>query len=410
MPDIQAKKTALVLTGGGARGAYQVGVLKAISELHPKQAPNPFTIISGTSAGALNAVALASSANNFRLGVKKVERIWANLEVEQVVKSRHRDMAKNVLRILYSFFNSGVVANRPVSLLNNDPLRDLLDRVIRFENIQPRIDAGLLDAVAVTSTSYVTGNCVSFFQGREDLSRWHRSKRIGMRDKLGVDHLMASSAIPGVFPSVKIGKEFFGDGSMRQLAPLSTALKLGAERIVVIGMRGHNRQPVEPKRDHSPTVAQMLGHIFSSAFIDALEGDLENLQRVNELIGILQNEAPGSEVASNYKPVDVLMVRPSIDFDKIASEHINDLPKGLRRGLAAIGATRGGGGNLASYLLFHRNYCNELIEHGYQDALNQRDTIEEFFTGIDSLPNGVSPSEDKAGLLSRMRIGGQKSG
>ena len=401
MPDIQSKKTGLVLSGGGARGAYQVGVLKAISELHPKQAPNPFSVISGTSAGALNAVALASSANNFRLGVKKVERIWSTLQVEQVVKSRHRDMAKNALRLLYSLFNSGVAASRPVSLLDNEPLRKLLDQVIRFENIQPRIDAGLLDAVAVTTTSYVTGNCVSFFQGKEELSRWHRTKRIGMRDALNVDHLMASSAIPGVFPSVKIAKEFFGDGSMRQLAPLSTALRLGAERIVVIGVRGHNRQPIEPKRDHSPTVAQMLGHIFSSAFIDSLESDLENLQRVNELIGILQNEAPDSVAGTVYKPIDVLVVRPSIDFDKIASEHICDLPKGLRRGLAAIGATRGGGGNLASYLLFHQNYCKELIKHGYQDAMTQRETIEEFFAGTASFSPG---SDNSGGILSRMRF------
>ncbi len=402
MPDQQAKKTGLVLSGGGARGAYQVGVLKAISELHPKQAVNPFSIISGTSAGALNAVALASSANNFRLGVKKVERIWSTLEVEQVVKSRHRDMAKNAIRFLISLFNSGVGADRPVSLLDNQPLGKLLDQVVRFDNLQKRIDAGLLDAVAVTATSYVTGNCVSFFQGREELSRWHRTKRIGMRDTLGVDHLMASAAIPGVFPAVKLGKEYFGDGSMRQLSPLSTALRLGAERIVVIGVRGHTRAPVEPKRNHSPSVAQMLGHIFSSAFIDSLESDLENLERVNELIGIVQNEAPAFVESTAYKPVDVLVIRPSIDFDKIASEHFCDLPRGLRRGLAAIGATRGGGGNLASYLLFHANYCKELIQHGYKDAMRQREMIEEFFAGTKAFTE--TDREDSGGLLSRMRF------
>lgn len=391
-----------MLSGGGARGAYQVGVLKAISELYPKQASNPFSVISGTSAGALNAVALASSANNFRLGVKKVERIWSNLRVEDVVKSRHRDMAGNAFRFLISLFNSGVGADRPVSLLNNDPLAELLSRRIRFDNLQKRIDAGLLDAVAVTATSYVTGNCVSFFQGKEDLTRWHRTKRIGIRDQLGVRHLMASSAIPGVFPAVKIAKEYFGDGSMRQLAPLSTALRLGAERIVVIGVRGHNREPVEPKRNHSPSVAQMLGHIFSSAFIDSLESDLENLQRVNELLGIAQNESPDALKDTAYKPVDVLVIRPSIDFDKIAREHLDDLPKGLRRGLAAIGATRGGGGNLASYLLFHAGYCKKLVQHGYTDAIEQRETIEQFFMGT----NEFTPSDgtEGGGILSRMRL------
>ena len=398
---IQAKKTGLVLSGGGARGAYQVGVLKAMADLHPKKASNPFSIISGTSAGALNAVALASSANNFRLGVKKVERIWSNLEVQQVVKARRRELASNGLRLIYSLFNRGVGRSRPVALLDNEPLHHLLDAVIRFQNIQPRIDAGYLDAVAVSATSYVTGNSVSFFEGREELKRWHRTKRIGVPAKLGVEHLMASSAIPSVFPAVKIGREYYGDGSLRQLAPLSTALRLGAERIVVIGVRGHSQTPMEPRRDHSPSMAQTFGHIFSSAFIDMLESDLENLERVNELVGILQNEAPHSVAGSDYRPVDVLVIRPTIDFDKIASEHIDELPPGLRRVLDALGARRGGGGNLASYLLFDSSYTKALIEHGYNDAMRQRDTIEEFFAlGPEmELASGFSPSS----LLSRLR-------
>lgn len=395
------KKTALVLSGGGARGAYQVGVLKAMADMHPKKAANPFTIISGTSAGALNAVAMASSANNFRLGVKKVEKIWSNLEVDQVVKSRRRDLIANVWRIFYSFFNSGVGIGRPVALLDNEPLSSLLDRVIRFENIQPRIDAGYLDAVAISATSYVTGNSVSFFQGRPDLKRWHRTKRIGVPAMLGVEHLMASSAIPSVFPAVKIGREYYGDGSVRQLAPLSTALRLGAERIVVIGVRGHSNTPVESRRDHSPSMAQTLGHIFNSAFIDALESDLENLERVNELVGILQNEAPHRVAGSDYKPVDVLVIRPTIDFDKVAGEHLMDLPPGLRMVLSSMGANRGGGGNLASYLLFSAGYTRALIDHGYADAMAQRDTIEEFFSLHQEIDFGAM--EGGARLLNRLR-------
>ena len=398
---MQDKKTALVLSGGGARGAYQVGVLKAIADMHPKKAANPFTIVSGTSAGALNAVAMASSANNFRLGVKKVEKIWSNLEVDQVVKSRRRDLIANAWRILYSFFNSGVGVDRPVALLDNEPLSVLLDRVIRFENIQPRIDAGYLDAVAISATSYVTGNSVSFFQGKPDLKRWHRTKRIGVPTTLGVEHLMASSAIPSVFPAVKIGREYYGDGSVRQLAPLSTALRLGAERIVVIGVRGHSNTPMEPRRDHSPSMAQTLGHIFNSAFIDALESDLENLERVNELVGILQNEAPHRVAGSDYKPVDVLVVRPTIDFDKVAAEHLMDLPPGLRLVLSSMGANRGGGGNLASYLLFSAGYTQALISHGYSDAMSQRDTIEEFFALHQEMDFGTV--EGGASLLSRLR-------
>ena len=201
--DPNRTKTALVLPGGGARGAFQVGVLKAIADMHPKHASNPFSIISGTSAGALNAVALASSANNFRLGVKKVEKLWANLHVDMVVKAGGWDLTVNAAKLGLSLFNSGI-GRKPLALLNNDPLRDLLSHTIRFNNIQQRIDAGYLDAVAVTATSYATGNSVSFFQGREALKRWRRAKRIGVPATLTVEHLLGSSAIPSVLPAEAI--------------------------------------------------------------------------------------------------------------------------------------------------------------------------------------------------------------
>lgn len=377
-------KTGLILSGGGARGAYQVGVLKAIADIHPKHTTNPFSIISGTSAGALNAVALASSANNFRLGVKKVEKIWTTLHVERVVKARGIDLISNAAKLGLSLFNKGVGRDRPLALLNNDPLRDMLSHTIRFSNIQKRIDAGLLDAVAVTATSYATGNSVSFFQGKPGLKRWHKAKRIGVPAQLSVEHLLASSAIPSVFPSEKIGRQYFGDGSLRQLAPLSPALKLGAERIVVVGVRGHSKSRISTRRDHSPSMAQTLGHIFNSAFIDSLESDLDNLIRVNELLGIVQNEAPHFK-PTNLRPVDLLVVRPSIDFDSIAAGHIYNLPVGLRRALRGMGAGKdGGGGSLASYLLFEADFCCELINHGYQDAMAVRSDIENFF-GLTSL-------------------------
>lgn len=372
-------KTGLVLSGGGARGAYQVGVLKAIADMHPKHTPNPFSVICGTSAGAINAVALAASANNFRLGVKKVEKIWSTLHVEHVVRARGVELAANCAKLGLSLFNSGIGRGQPLALLNNDPLRDMLEHTVRFSNIQKRIEAGQLDAVSVTATSYATGNSVSFFQGKSHHKRWHRAKRIGVPALLNVEHLLGSSAIPSVFPAQKIGRQYFGDGSLRQLAPLSPALKLGADKIVVVGVRGHSKTQLSTRRDHSPSMAQTLGHIFNSAFIDSLESDIDNLVRVNDLLGMVQNESPHFQ-PEGLKPIDLLVIRPSIDFDEIASEHISDLPFGLRKILNAMGAGKtSGGGNLASYLLFESAFCNELIEHGYQDAMNQRDSIEDFF-------------------------------
>ena len=372
-------KTALVLSGGGARGAYQVGVLKAIADMHPKHASNPFSIISGTSAGAINAVALASSANNFRLGVKKVEKIWATLHVNRVVKASAVELLKNGLKLSASFFNKGVARGRPLALLNNDPLREMLSQVIRFNNIQRRIDAGYLEALAITATSYANGNSVSFFQGNSDLRRWRHNKQIGVPTVLDVHHLLASSAIPTVFPPEKINRQYFGDGSLRQLSPLSPALRLGADRIVVIGVRGHSKTSIVARRDHMPSLAQTMGHIFNSAFIDSLENDLDHLLRVNELLGVIQNEAPHF-MGGPMRPIDTLVIRPSVDFYKLAGEHICNLPRGLRTALKAMGAgNKSGGGNLASYLLFESAFCKELIQYGYSDAMAESEAIRSFF-------------------------------
>lgn len=380
-------KPALVLSGGGARGAYQVGVLKAIADLHAKDARNPFSIISGTSAGAINAVALAASANNFRLAVKKVEKIWRNLHVDKVYNASGPALLGSVGRLVLSLFNQGIGKTRPLALLNNDPLRELLIHSIQFKNIQKRIDMGYLDAVGVSATGYTSGESVTFFQAHPDMEKWRQGRRVGIPTELNVSHLLASSAIPTILPAEKVSREYFGDGALRQLAPISPVIRMGATRVLVIGVSGNpTHVPHHNQEAHSPSLAQMLGHVFNSAFIDSLEHDLDILARINDLVGLVQNDHPYADLGE-LRTIDLLVIYPSIEFDDIADKHVRDLPRAMRIAMKMLGATaKGGGASLASYLLFEKAFCQELIECGYRDAMAQRDNIMEFFNPSPIMP------------------------
>lgn len=372
---------ALILSGGGARAAYQAGVLQAVADILP-DLHNPFPIICGTSAGAINAVAMAAHPGEFHQAVTDLVETWRALEIEQVFKCGWTDLIGSALKVGASFFNEGVARGKPLALLDNSPLRELLASVIPFHNLERRISAGDLRAISITAMGYSSGESVSFFQGAADLRGWRRARRVGAPSKITVEHLLASSAIPTIFPAVYLSQEYFGDGAMRQMAPISPALHLGADRLFVIGVSS-NRNPAhwgkrKTPAKHSPSMAQILGQMFNSAFIDALEGDLEHMERVNALLALIDKDR--CHQTDHLRSVDTLVISPSKPLDKIAGRRVRDLPKSLRFFLRKTGATaRGGGSAAASYLLFSHGYCNELMELGYQDTMWERDAIERFF-------------------------------
>ncbi|GAA5525570.1 hypothetical protein Maes01_02140 [Microbulbifer aestuariivivens] len=382
IPKLTHQSSALVLSGGGARAAYQAGVLKALAELTPESNPNPFQIICGTSAGAVNALLLASHPGNFREAVERLCDLWMGLTVDSIYRSSWTSLLGNIFSISRSLFHQGVSRQRPLALLDNSPLRELIEEVIQFANIQRNIDEGRLRAVCVNAMSYSKGESVSFFQGAQELTEWRRFRRYGTRAEITSDHLMASAAIPALFATVKIGDDYYGDGAVRQMAPISPALHLGANRVFVVGV-SDNRSPVHwgKKRSqaprHSPSMAQIVGQMFNAAFIDSLEGDLEHLDRVNLLLdSVHEKELMG---LSPLRPVESAVIEPSQSLERLAGRKVRNLPPAVRWLFRSTGATTAGGGaSAASYLLFEKPFIGELIELGYQDAMWEQNKLREF--------------------------------
>ena len=372
---------ALVLTGVGARAAYQVGVLKGIATILPRSVYNPFPIICGTSAGAINALSIAGRAGPFRLRTSKLERIWNELTPSDVYRTDFAGVVKNTFHVLASFVHSGYGIGKPISLLDNSPLRKMMENYVKFDYLETAIKNGELDAIAITAMSYASGQSVTFFQSHEQISPWSRSRRRGEKIDLTIEHLMASTAIPGLFPAVKINDDYFGDGAVRQLKPISPALHMQAKKLLIIGVSDNATRPQRnAKMDHSPSTAQIVGHMFNSAFIDAVESDLETLTSINRLAAALPQSLREKNHVTDLNAVDVLSISPTESIDKIAQEHLHSLPRSLRLFLRLTGATtQGGGSSAASFLLFEPGFCQKLIDLGMRDALAKTKEIKAFF-------------------------------
>ena len=371
-------KLAIIMTGGGARAAYQVGVLKAIGEYLKKGAPSPFTIICGTSAGAINAAGLAVRADRYNMAVRQLNLIWSNFTSDQVFRTDGLGIAKTGAHWLLTMMLGGLGKHSPMYLLDRRPLRKLLERYLSGDVYRASIESGALDALCVSASGYSSHQSVSFFNGGSRLNHWKRAKRIGLAADITVDHLMASSAIPFLFQPQKINREYFGDGSMRQTAPISPALHLGAERILIIGNR-MEKDPELPRVSDPdfPSVGEIAGHAMDSIFLDSLDADIERLQRINRTIDII-NENQKIKHGINLRHVDVEVIYPSKDLGALAQQYAHELPWTLRALMRGLGVYSKPNSSLMSYLLFERGYCNALIDLGYQDTQNKREEIEQF--------------------------------
>lgn len=378
MEPTTSSRTGLILSGGGARAAYQIGVLLAIARLLPRHASNPFPIICGTSAGAVNAAFLAAHGRRFQEGVRRLTAVWKNFHAHQVYRCDPFGVFTNAARWLGALAGGGLSRRGPVSLLDNSPLAGLLERSFSGDEIQLSLEAGALRALSITASGYSSGQSVTFYQGVDSLVPWKRARRVGCPTRITTQHLLASSAIPFIFPPVRINREYFGDGSMRQLAPISPALHLGADRILVVGAsKPRVGEPERTREADSPPLAQIAGHVLNSIFLDSLEVDLERLQRINRTLELIPQVArDGSQLGLCH--VDVLVVVPSEPLEKIAASHARALPRTIRFLLRGIGATGRKGSNLVSYLLFERPFCRAVIALGYRDTYRRKQEIMDF--------------------------------
>ncbi len=388
----------LVLTAGGARGAYQAGVLKRIGESPvARNGHFPFPIVTGASAGAINGVMVAAASGEFPAATRKLADLWTSLEVSRVFRTDAVALGLTGLRFLRDLALGGLIGAGGIhSLLDASPLHDLIRAEFPANGIGEGIRSGRLYAVAISATSYHSGRSFTFVQGRPGHPLWRKSRRVALAVDIDADHVCASAAIPIIFPPVRIrsdaGESYFGDGGLRLVTPLSPAIRLGAGRLLAVGVRCPgaadmlSRQELRAGEETSPSVfaswppplAQICGVFLNAIFLDHLDADIDHLRRMNTLV---ENHGPPERsqgVAANepMRVVEVVSVNPSTDLAIVAKAFEERMPRVLRYVLDGLGTPDAQSADLMSYLLFDSRYTRALVDVGYQDAGSRIGEIE----------------------------------
>ncbi len=388
------------MTGGGARGAYQAGVLKRIGELKRLQTNgNPFPIIGGASAGAINGSALAIGCDDFSLATSVLAKVWSELKPSDVFRCDLLTQTHNSLTWILDLSFGGIFGGGNAhSLLDATPLRYFLKKHLDCDRIQDNIKNGHLYALAISATNYNSGKSYLFIQGAKGHPMWNRSRRVTLATKVTVEHVCASAAIPLVFQPVKLetarGSAFFGDGCVRLQQPLSPAIRLGAKKLFAIGVRCEKLEHQEEAEDQrNPSLAQVLGVLFNVMFLDHLATDIEHLERLNQLLSSGQIGQANIEGCERMHPLESLLITPSVDLSHVAEQHRGEMPYLIQYFVNSLGRDTASCADLMSYLLFTPKYTRDLIDIGYNDANNRIDEIEEFLYS-----NNGRAAKLKAGL------------